>query len=179
MAYSKSLANPTPTNVVGIPSSDYDARINQQGDVFTAAAGAYIPKSKTANAEIYKEVFVKLTSNWKCRFTSTYRTNFEQDRLFNQVPRVTYAKGGESYHNYGLAVDICLINGSQASWDINTDYDKDGIRDWLEVVKVFESYNWVWGLKNAAGKHWDFPHFQKDYGFSIPQFSVSTQILFF
>jgi len=57
MAYSKSSANPMPTNVVGIPSSDYDARINQQGDVFTAAAGAYIPKSKTANAEIYKEVF--------------------------------------------------------------------------------------------------------------------------
>lgn len=57
MAYSKSSANPMPTNVVGIPSSDYDARINQQGDVFTAAAGAYIPKSKTANTEIYKEVF--------------------------------------------------------------------------------------------------------------------------
>jgi len=42
MAYSKSSANPMPTNVVGIPSSDYDARINQQGDVFTAAGGGKI-----------------------------------------------------------------------------------------------------------------------------------------
>jgi hypothetical protein len=57
MAYSKSSANPMPTNVVGIPSSDYDARINQQGDVFTAAAGAYVPKSKTTSTEVYKETF--------------------------------------------------------------------------------------------------------------------------
>lgn len=49
MAYSKSLANPTPTNVVGIPSSDYDARINQQGDVFTAAEGGKINLFKRPN----------------------------------------------------------------------------------------------------------------------------------
>lgn len=49
MAYSKSLANPTPTNVVGIPSSDYDARINQQGDVFTAAEGGKINSFKRPN----------------------------------------------------------------------------------------------------------------------------------
>lgn len=46
MAYSKSLANPTPTNVVGIPSSDYDARINQQGDVFTAAGGGRVERKR-------------------------------------------------------------------------------------------------------------------------------------
>jgi hypothetical protein len=52
MAYSKSLANPTPTNVVGIPSSDYDARINQQGDVFTAAEGGKINSFKRPNMPV-------------------------------------------------------------------------------------------------------------------------------
>lgn len=46
MAYSKSSANPMPTNVVGIPSSDYDARINQQGDVFTAAGGGRVERKR-------------------------------------------------------------------------------------------------------------------------------------
>lgn len=55
MAYSKSSANPMPTNVVGIPSSDYDARINQQGDVFTAAGGGKIYARKPAKGSIYEE----------------------------------------------------------------------------------------------------------------------------
>jgi hypothetical protein len=58
MAYSLPSANPVSANVVGaLPKTDYDARITQQGDVFTAAAGAYVPKSKGASTDIYKETF--------------------------------------------------------------------------------------------------------------------------
>jgi hypothetical protein len=54
--YAQSTANPTPTAVVGAaPKTDYDARITQQGDEFKAAAGAYVPKTKSA--DIYKETF--------------------------------------------------------------------------------------------------------------------------
>ena len=56
--YAQSTANPTPTSVIGAaPKTDYDARITQQGDEFKAAAGAYIPKSKSVNADVYKETF--------------------------------------------------------------------------------------------------------------------------
>lgn len=39
-----------------------------------------------------------------CRFAYTLRTFAEQDALFNAKPQVTKAKGGQSYHNYGLAI---------------------------------------------------------------------------
>lgn len=54
--YAQSTANPTPTSVIGAaPKTDYDARITPQGDEFKAAAGAYIPKSRSVNADVYKE----------------------------------------------------------------------------------------------------------------------------
>lgn len=51
--YAQSTATPMSTPVV----TDYDARINTQGNVMRAATGAYIPKSKTVNTDVYKEVF--------------------------------------------------------------------------------------------------------------------------
>jgi hypothetical protein len=49
--------------------------------------------------------------------TQGLRTFAEQDRLFNQRPRVTNARGGQSYHNYGLAVDVAFKVNGQISWD--------------------------------------------------------------
>ncbi len=45
------------------------------------------------------------------------RTFAEQDRLFKKRPRVTKARGGQSYHNYGVAVDIAFIVNGKLSWD--------------------------------------------------------------
>lgn len=45
------------------------------------------------------------------------RTFKEQDALFRKRPRVTKARGGQSYHNYGVAVDLAFIVDGKLSWD--------------------------------------------------------------
>jgi peptidoglycan L-alanyl-D-glutamate endopeptidase CwlK len=106
----------------------------------------------------------------RLRFSHVYRTNAEQDILFNKRPKVTNAKGGQSIHNYGLAFDIVLLydndcNGTfeEASWSQIKDYDKDGIADWKEVTNYFKSKGWEWGGDWTSFK--DAPHFQMDFGF--------------
>jgi len=131
------------------------------------------PKLKTELILIYKEICEALTGKAMCRFTHTLRTFAEQDALYNAKPQVTKAKGGQSYHNYGLAVDIVLIidkdgNGTyeSASWDVKSDFDGDGKSDWQEVVSIFKRYGWEWG---GDWKFYDAPHFQKTLGYSIAQ----------
>lgn len=70
--------------------------------------------------------------------------------------------------------DIVLVadldgNGTYetATWDIKKDFDGDGVADWEEIDFVFKMYGWD-GLYKADGKRWDFPHFQKTFGYSIP-----------
>jgi len=53
------------------------------------------------------------------------------------------------------------------SWDIKKDNDKDGVADWLEVVKVFEAAGWSWGGKWASIK--DYPHLEKTFGYTWRQ----------
>ena len=121
--------------------------------------------------QIYTEICEALKGKAICRFAYTLRTFAEQDALFAQRPKVTNARGGHSYHNYGLAVDIVLLkdtdgNGTfeTASWETNVDFDGDGVADWKEVVAIFKRYGWEWG---GDWKFTDTPHFQKTKGLSI------------
>ncbi len=96
------------------------------------------------------------------RIVQGLRTIAEQDALYAQGRTkpgaiVTKAKGGSSFHNYGLAIDFAILtdkdgNGTfdDLSWDIKRDNDKDGVADWLEVVKIFEAAGWTWGGKWAT-----------------------------
>lgn len=134
------------------------------------------PKLRDEALEMYDEIIAALTGSAICRFAYTLRTFAEQDVLFAQGRtkpgnKVTNAKGGQSYHNYGLAIDIVLLvdkdkNGTfeTAVWDVKTDFDKDGKTDWMEVVQIFKRYGY------EAGIDWKFidpPHFQKTFGKSI------------
>ena len=113
------------------------------------------------------------------RVVQGLRTIEEQNALYAQGRTkpgdiVTKAKGGSSYHNYGLAIDFAILmdkNGDgyydELSWDIKKDNDKDGMADWLEVVKVFEAAGWEWGGKWSSIK--DYPHLQKTFGYSWQQ----------
>jgi peptidoglycan L-alanyl-D-glutamate endopeptidase CwlK len=132
------------------------------------------PKLKDELKLIYAEICAALTGKAMCRFAYTLRSFAEQDALFHAVPQVTKAKGGQSYHNYGLAVDIVLVvdkdgNGSYetASWDTKSDFDGDGKSDWQEVVAIFKRYGWEWGGNWASFP--DMPHFQKTLGYTIVQ----------
>ena len=136
------------------------------------------PKLKEDALKIYDEIVAALNGSAICRFTHTLRTFAEQDALYAQGrtksgAKVTNARGGQSYHNFGMAIDIVLLvdkdkNGTYetASWDIKTDFDGDGKADWMEIVAIFKRYGF------EAGIDWKFvdaPHFQKSFGYSIKQ----------
>lgn len=138
------------------------------------------PKVREDVKQIYYEICERLTGKALCRFSHTLRTFKEQDDLYAQGRTkpgniVSYAKGGQSYHCYGLAIDVVLLidkdgNGTHesASWDFKTDFDADGMSDWEEIDYVFKMYGWD-GLYKANGTRWDLPHFQKTFGFTTPQ----------
>jgi peptidoglycan L-alanyl-D-glutamate endopeptidase CwlK len=51
------------------------------------------------------------------RVVQGLRTFAEQDALFAKRPRVTKARGGQSNHNYGLAVDLCPFKAGKPDWN--------------------------------------------------------------
>ena len=103
------------------------------------------------------------------RITSAYRSSDEQDDLYaigrdedgNLVEgerAVTNAQGGESYHNYGLALDVVEIKDGKALW-VNENWDRIGE---LGELRGFE-----WGGRWEGFP--DRPHFQMPFGQSIEQ----------
>jgi len=94
------------------------------------------------------------------RVSDGLRTFAEQDALYAQgrtAPGkvVTGAKGGQSYHNYGLAIDIVEIKNGEPNYDI--DYDA--------IAVIGEKYGFEWGgnftdlddrphFQYTAGLHW-------------------------
>jgi peptidoglycan L-alanyl-D-glutamate endopeptidase CwlK len=94
------------------------------------------------------------SENATLEVTQGLRTWAEQDALWAightspGVP-VTNAKGGESWHNYGCAVDVApFINDQQPDWDENHPA-------WARIVAIGESL----GLR--SGVSWrDEPHLE-------------------
>ena len=96
------------------------------------------PKIREEVRSLVEQANAALTGNAQVRIVQGYRTFSEQDALYKQRPKVTNAKAGQSYHNYGLAIDFALlIDGKQISWDAAKDWDGDNQSDWLEVVLLF------------------------------------------
>ncbi len=86
----------------------------------------------------------------------------------NEGDIVTYAKGGESYHNYGLAIDFALQpSDNEVIWDLDYDGNQNGESDWMEVVDLAKSLGFSWGGDFARFK--DYPHLQMDFGLSITE----------
>jgi len=90
--------------------------------------------------------------------TCTYRSNEEQNQLFEQgvkdpKKKVTNAKGGESPHNYlpSKAFDIAFL-----TLDKKLDYSQDLFKKFWELIKVIEpriEWGGLWKFK-------DSPHYQ-------------------
>ena len=138
------------------------------------------PKIRQEVADLVDFVNTKvLTGKAKMRVTSTLRTFEEQNKLYYQGRTtkgsiVSNAKAGQSNHNYGLSFDFALIvdtNGDgvydQTSWSTVTDYDTDKIADWMEVINLFEKHGYESGARWKSIK--DFPHLQKNFGYSVKQ----------
>ena len=84
---------------------------------------------------------------------------------------ITNARAGQSFHNYDLAFDFCILydkdkNGTyeSISWDLLKDMDRDGEADWKEVVDAFQSIGYEWGGSWYFLK--DNPHLQKTFGYT-------------
>lgn len=106
--------------------------------------------------------------------TQGLRTIAEQNALYAQGrskpgPIVTNARGGTSYHNYGLAFDFALLlpDGNHISWDMNRDGDKDKLADWQEVVQEAKQLGLEWGGDWKSFR--DFSHLQMTFGLTTNQ----------
>ena len=60
------------------------------------------PKIREELKQHYAECNNLLPKGVRLRFAYVYRSIAEQNVLYNQRPKVTNAKGGQSIHNYSL-----------------------------------------------------------------------------
>lgn len=133
-----------------------------------------IPRINLLHPAIRNEVLQtigEIESGWPVnvaiRIVEGLRTIQQQNDLYAQGRTkpgkiVTKAKGGSSFHNYGIAFDFALLydkdgNGSYETlvWDENNPH-------WKQVVKAFEIKAWFWG-GNFSTIH-DAPHLEKTFG---------------
>ena len=114
-----------------------------------------------------------MDQNIEVIITEGIRSNSRQNELYEQGRSaegniVTHARAGESYHNYGLAVDYALKNSNgEIIWDIHYDGNHNGESDWFEVASIAKELGFEWGgdWKN----HKDYPHLQMTFNLSINQ----------
>ncbi|MED3885861.1 peptidoglycan-binding protein [Priestia aryabhattai] len=108
--------------------------------------------------QAYKEsIFIVITEG--------FRSIEQQHKLYSQGRTtqgsiVTNAKGGYSYHNYGLAIDIALLdNNGEVDWTID--------RRWNKAGEVGKRIGLEWGGDWKSLK--DYPHFQYTFGLSLSE----------
>lgn len=99
---------------------------------------------------------------YELRVVQGLRTFAEQDALFRKRPKVTNARGGQSMHNYGLAVDFAFVINGKVSWD-DKYYPKIG--KWAMNAGL------EWG--GAWRKFKDMPHCQLP---NLPSYKVLLPI---
>lgn len=107
--------------------------------------------------------------------TSTYRDEEAQDALFAQgrtAPgrKVTNARAGQSFHNYGLAYDVVPLRNGKPVWGTT---GADG-----------ELWERIGVLGEAAGLEWagrwtrfrEYPHFQFTGGNPLSYFQAGRRL---
>jgi len=93
--------------------------------------------------------------------TQTMRTFAESDALYAQGRTkpgqiVTKAAAGQSYHNYGLALDFVNQIDGKEKWVVDA--------NWMKVVKVFQKHGFKWGGEFKTMP--DAPHFEMTLGYN-------------
>ncbi len=92
------------------------------------------------------------------RVIEGYRSCERQDKLFNQVPKVTNARCGESLHQYGVAVDCnFLIDGYNAPEKL-----------WKKFGIIAKHHGFEWGGDWRSFE--DRPHIQYTLGHDVFEF---------
>lgn len=80
---------------------------------------------------------------------------------------VTNAKPGQSYHNYGLAIDFFIVSedGRRAIWTVN--------EKWQRVAAIGKSLGFKWGGDWSSSK--DYPHLEMTGGLSYTQLQAGKE----
>jgi peptidoglycan L-alanyl-D-glutamate endopeptidase CwlK len=109
----------------------------------------------------YQEAVLATPANVHPFIVQTLRTFEEQDLLYQKGrtrpgPKVTNAKPGSSFHQYGLAIDFCLQVNGKLVWHVD--------KNWMMVVDAFKAYSFTWGGDWRTFK--DYPHVEKTFGYS-------------
>jgi peptidoglycan LD-endopeptidase CwlK len=110
--------------------------------------------------------------------TSTLRDHESQDALYAQGRtvsgnRVTNARGGDSFHNYGLAFDVVPIRFGKPVWGTSGEDAKlwEYVGQLGELVGLQWAGRWQGGLREMA-------HFQDSGGLNIAQLKAGINPVF-
>ena len=114
------------------------------------------PKIREEVSMKYAEAQAVMPPGVIIRIVQGLRTFPEQHALFIQRPQVTKADAGQSYHNYGLAIDFCFLINGQLSWNVDS--------NWHTVVNIFKAAGYTWGGDWMQFK--DLPHLEKTFGYN-------------
>ena len=107
--------------------------------------------------------------------TSTYRDFESQNALYAQGrtkkgPKVTNARGGQSYHNWRVAFDIVPLLNGKPSWK-TTGYAGEM---WQTCGKVGKSVGLEWAGDWKTFK--EYPHFQYTGGLKLKDFQAGKKL---
>lgn len=125
-----------------------------------ARADLLHPKIRDEVKALITQCEAQLPATQSIRIVQGVRTWEEQDALYAQGrtkpgPIVTKAKGGSSWHNFAMAVDLAIIEGNKVIWELP-----------LIVIHTFKGAGYEWG---GDWKFKDKPHFQKTFGWTLAQ----------
>ena len=96
-----------------------------------------------------------------------YQTElYNQGRFGNPGNIVTWSTAAQSYHCYGLAIDLVIVN---SDGNINWNYD------YSQLVPFAENNGFTCGINFPAGKT-DRDHFQQTFGYTWEQLYAKYQV---
>ncbi len=86
------------------------------------------------------------------------------------------ASSKDSYHGYGLAFDIAITDstGKRIDWSKASDWNDDGISDWIQVGKLAKECELEWG--GLWSSFPDIPHYQDSRGLTIKELKAGAEI---
>ncbi len=116
--------------------------------------------------------------NLEINIYSGFRSFAAQEAIYAQgrtAPGkvISNARGGESFHNYGLGFDFAILKpgSKEIEWNSRADVDNDQKPDYEEIGKLGEDLGMEWGARFTNMKG-DWGHLQMSFGFSIKDLQI-------